>query len=119
MSCQLYYCPNEGYIPLTDIAVDCVVDYSTSTGSIYENNAVGFPDVAAYLGHGSRVTIPCFRVPGALYSPRSRVNPGARLSVIVYYGLCHLNIRFLRRNQTFRFRSLTAKDGTQHWEFMP
>jgi hypothetical protein len=33
------------------------------------------------------------------------------------YTLWHFNLRFLRRSQTFQFKSVVANDGSVHWTY--
>jgi hypothetical protein len=116
---QMFAISNNGYIPLTNMDVQCAPHFVTSTYYIFDGFAVEYKDFCNYLGHAGTVTLPCFRIPQMLVFP-SNINkrPGATLEVVVKYSLYHLNLKFLRRSQTFHFKSVAAKDKSQHWEFL-
>jgi hypothetical protein len=116
---QMFSISNEGYVPLTSISVGCYPDFTASNGVVSQDNEFNADNVADYLGHGDQVTVPCFRIPQFFRVTSGASFPnGSTLRVQVRYAFYHLNLPRLRRTQSFRFRSVTANDGSQHWEFL-
>jgi len=118
---QMFSITNQGYVPLTDVDVDCFPNFQ-STAITMGGSLVSFRNVAGYLEHGGTVTIPCFRIPDIFRTTAPAAErtkrPGATLGVVVSYALYHINLKFLRRSQEFHFRSVVGKDGSQHWIFL-
>jgi len=117
---QMLAISNQGYVPLTDVEVDCVPKFDTSRHIFFDGMTVHFGNVAHYLPHAGLVTVPCFAIP-ELYQIKGGygVPPGATLEITVNYAFYHANLKALRRSQHFRFESVQAADKSQHWAFLP
>jgi len=115
---QMFSITNQGYIPLTDVDVNCLPSYTTSANVEFRNIAFPFHGVADYLGHAGTVTIPCFQIADVVKIVGNKL-PNATLEIVVTYALYHANVKPLRRSQRFHFRSVIARDQSQHWEFRP
>lgn len=111
----MFLISNQGYIPLTNIDVSCIPAFSSTNFAIRDMHFI-YPNAAEYLGHATTMTIPCFNM---FTIKNDEMNSGATLTLTVVYSLYHVNIKFLRRSQSFFFRSVKAKDESQHWEFLP
>jgi hypothetical protein len=113
---EMFDVKNGGYIPVTDLTADCMMDFTDMYGNGMHGSPMSGPVFADYLGDDGQVTIPCFRM---LTIDALEPSSTAALSVRINYAMYHLNIPVLRRHQDFRFRSVAGKDGSQHWEFLP
>lgn len=118
---QLFDLVNNGYIPVTNLDVSC--KFGTTINGQHIHN-VKFEDAgrsvhnfAEYVAHNGRTTIPCFNMINSTGAPLS-MSEGSTLNVTISYAFFYANLRYLRRSQTFRFKSLAAKDGTQHWQYL-
>ena len=115
---ELFVVKNTGYIPVTHLDALCNLNFTTNAGGEMRMAKPGFgfmfPDFADSLGHEDKRTPPCFRVVGT----SEGVKEGATLVITITYSLWKFNARVFRRSQTFRFRSVSATDGSQHWEFL-
>jgi hypothetical protein len=117
---QMFSISNEGYIPLTDIIAQCKPDFSTTTRLRIRHSNIASSYLADYLRHGGRVTLPCFRIPAMLGGAGfGDISGESRMNIDISYDLYYVSAKFLRRHQTFNFKSVIAKDKTQHWEFLP
>jgi hypothetical protein len=120
----LFVISNEGYIPITDLGADCIPSFygnSEHVTNIHSvNNRYSIAKFADYLGHGDKVTAPCFEFINNLqtYGEPVNVANGATLEIVVSYSFMHINVRYSRRSQRFTFRSVIAKDKSQHWLFV-
>ena len=112
---EMFDVKNGGYIPVTDLTADCQMDFTDIYGNGMHNSPIQGPVFAEYLGHDGQATIPCFRL---LAIDALKASSTATLLVRINYAIYHLNVPVLRRYQDFRFRSVVAKDGSQHWEFL-
>jgi hypothetical protein len=106
---------NGGYIPITNIGVICGLNFTDSRGNKFNNFLVKFPQFADYLEHNGTATVPCFRSVAANNWP---LESGAELTVTISYAFYHANLPFLRRSQTFRFKSIVDKSGLHHWLYL-
>jgi hypothetical protein len=113
---QMFSVTNQGYIPLTDIAVHCTPNFHTSTFFTWQDVDMLFPDTASQLAHAETVTLPCFKIFRDLWLGRGPVIPGATLRIDIEYAFYHLNMKTLRRSQSFWVRSVAGKNNSQHWE---
>lgn len=111
---ELFKLSNDGYLPVTDLDADCKFS-GTFNGWHVKDNIAKYRDFAGCLLHGGTVTIPCFTMLGG---PDISQSPGNVLDIKVTYALYHLNIKALRRSQTFHFKALTGTDNAQHWQFL-
>jgi len=113
---EMFQISNTGYIPVTDL--DCKCAFTATflpNGPRFNETAAIFTNFADYLDHGGYITAPCFRT---IQLANMRPKEGAALEVTVSYALYHINLRWLRRSQTFRFKSVTGADRSQHWQFL-
>jgi hypothetical protein len=114
---------NEGYVPITDLDAECEIN--STIGTVQFNNwRVGFAGFADYLAHEGSVTAPCFQSieldgtnrPFIGVGPANRdVTESAALSMTIIYSFYHINLKWFRRSQSLRFKSIIGKDGAQHW----
>jgi hypothetical protein len=114
---ELFVVTNTGYIPVTDLGATCSVRLSVANGTTLTmppDTGLQFPHFADYLGHEGHATIPCFRA----VESSGMVEGGAALTITISHALWSVNIKAFRRSQRFRFKSIGAKDGSQHWEFL-
>jgi hypothetical protein len=115
---ELLLVSNEGYVPLVHLDALCQLNLTFENGQWMHTGPQGgflFEDFSEYLGHGNRATIPCFR---SLDTGGRKIKPGATLTVRLSYAFPGLNLRFLRRSQSFRLKSVVGVDGLPHWTFM-
>lgn len=103
---------NGGYIPITNLTAVCAPDPFSISGAKFSQVTFSMGDFADVLSHDGFATIPCFHM---ILAKGIRVTPGERFTVIIQYAFLYLNIRPLRRSQTFRFQAVQAADGTYHW----
>jgi hypothetical protein len=107
---------NEGYIPITDLDAYCIPDYGGTKTFAMHDNTLRYSDFASWLGHASKVTVPCFRIftvdshLGNIESPK--------LTISITYAFLHANINSLRRQQTFQFKAVKAEDASWHWTYV-
>jgi hypothetical protein len=112
---------NEGYIPVTELDADCAVDYGDkdyTTG--IRDSVFAYHNFSRWLAHGDRATLPCLKAAAQMAAllPSAKTVDVAMLTVYVKFAFIHLNLKFLRRSQTFRFTAVRADDGTLHWIFI-
>jgi hypothetical protein len=114
-----FYVANEGYIPLTDLDADCNPEMPDTHLKFLSNSFI-FPNFSHWLAHSDKATVPCFaafntfrKPPDALKETR---NPGLEIRVV--YAFLHINLKLLRRSQTFRFKGVVADDGLVHWIYI-
>jgi hypothetical protein len=115
---------NEGYAPLTDIQLLCTIDLTTDKDQILRDNAVSH--VVGTAWHGRRFTIPCTRAVGAGNEPAISGKTAywvsgniisAKMTVKFTYAVCGINIKHLRRSQSFHMVAEKSVDGSFHWSF--
>jgi hypothetical protein len=114
----MFLIANEGYVPATDVTVDCKVSsLATDVGSTAQNLRLT-ARVASFMTHSQRRTLPCFQMIG-LDNSVSFAEVGD-LTMTVTYSLFPFSPVFsgLRRNQVFHFKSISSHDGRIHWEFV-
>jgi hypothetical protein len=107
---------NEGYIPITQPQIDCL--FMLKIVKSGQSTMFSIPmrpqlDFTGSLGHGARITVPCFAKVSGL-DPVS----GSKLDVKISYTLWHLNLLWLRRSQTFHFVSVGGSNNSLHWQFL-
>jgi hypothetical protein len=138
----LFYVANDGYAPISDLDVDCIVNFESASQHIvvrgsptieyshfadYLSHSGGSPTIeyshfADYLSHSERATLPCFHAV-VLNTPSTgafKVNGDiskATLSVIVYYSYYPLSWKPFRRHQVFHFQAIPDSTGSLHWTF--
>lgn len=110
---EMFKVVNTGYLPVTDLSAKCRLDFSDSRQNRFSNVNVIFDHFADYLAHDGQATIPCFRA-----VETNQVNAGASLEIVISYDLFYASLRFLRKSQRFRFRSVVDKNGNHHWEYL-
>jgi hypothetical protein len=112
---EMFVVTNTGYIPITNLDAVCNLNMVSGGIKIIQSPGSGliFLNFDNYLGHEGKTTSPCFHAVGTAFP----VEEGATLTMIISYNLWPLTIKPLRRTQTFRFKSVGAKDGSQHWIF--
>jgi hypothetical protein len=122
---EMFEISNAGYVPLTNLSAECLVDFAAPNGPTIGNNPMQFEGFAAHLGHAETVTLPCFRTIGQragsyINLPPSMMNfpEGSKLNITVTYAFYHLNRHVLRRSQVFHFQSIRGQDGGLHWQFI-
>ena len=112
---------NEGYIPVTELDVDCAVDYGDkdyTTG--IRDSVFAYHNFSQWLAHGDRATLPCLKAATQMAAllPSAKTVDVATLTVYVTFAFIHLNLKFLRRTQIFHFTAIRADDGSLHWMFI-
>jgi hypothetical protein len=117
---------NEGYIPITDIDVDCTMSFSGENAAVRVfDNTLGFEGFARQLVHGDRITLPCFQAINEMSQTINGVdfdNPKnfqhCGLTISISYALVYVNFKRLRRSQNFNFATELADDHSLHWVYL-
>ena len=108
---------NGGYLPITNLNANCTVGFIANSPQIKNahtsDSEIGFQHFAHYLAHDGRATIPCFQSVG-IEGPI--LISEATLIIKINYAFPHADLKLLRPSQKFNFRSIRAKDGSQHWQ---
>lgn len=121
----MFVATNEGYAPLTDIQVDCIVNFTTDRGLVSKNNTVHFT-VATTKLHTGHFTVPCTRTVTANNEPAigewfaigvSGRIVSAEMTINISYSFFGIKLKSLRRSQSFRVVAEKADDKSFHWAF--
>lgn len=118
----MFVVANDGYVLLTKVEVDCGFSVSDSNGNSFSNSIAGFENAADHLWHSDKFTLPCFNIltlggePGM--NRLSQPITQASLEIEIEYSFFYINLKYLRRHQTFHLRALRAIDNSFHWEFV-
>jgi hypothetical protein len=114
---QMFLLRNTGYIPITSLDANCIMAFTDNHGNTWDRVSVPSPRFAGYLAHDWQTTVPCFNAIDVRHNA-IEISAGAFLNVHISYAFFYVNISPLRRSQEFHFKSVIAKDGTQHWTFL-
>ena len=120
---------NDGYVPITDIDVGCTPNFTTTNHNIIGGAKILDRHVASLLWHGARFTLPCFDAVelngelGVTGIGGFGLGPGeqildADMTIDIEYSFLYLNLKPLRRSQTFHVRALRGSDNSFHWEYL-
>ena len=113
---------NEGYVPVTDLNADCIFSFiDQKSANLFRDNTIGFDNFAGRLGHGDRVTTPCFTAIEAMERLTNLIPQdfsNSALTINISYAFMRVNLKSLRRSQIFRFKGISAEDKSIHWIFV-
>jgi hypothetical protein len=117
---EIFNVTNEGYIPITDPHIDCVWHWKYHVQGWPESSfniafTPGFPSIS-FVGHGAKFSAPCYDLEFLNNPAFERPLPGSSIDVKVSYAYWPINLRWLRRSQTFHLKTV-GKEGSQQWEF--
>lgn len=110
---EMFQVVNGGYVTVTDLDAHCIVTMESTHHVSFNDSGFNFPGFANYLAHDGRTTIPCFRSIRGL-----EFLDGSKLDIVITYAMFHANIKFLRKSQTFHFKSVADRQGLLHWQFL-
>jgi hypothetical protein len=113
---------NGGYIPLTNLDADCVFGAVADPLPLHdlrlEGNSMPVHNFASWLWHDDRATLPCFHILRERIGPNLYNFKNPTLEITVLYSFVGLNLKPLRRSQTFLFRAAIASDNSWRWLFL-
>ena len=104
----LFFITNEGFLPITDVNVTCILT-TTSIGQHVTVN--GFPmtytNQVPWLAYKHKFSLPCWAALSGIHTYDT-----AFLTVSVDYKIVHLPVH---RPQIFHVQGAKARDGTWQW----
>jgi hypothetical protein len=121
---------NDGYTPVTNVAISCTPTFTTQEHISVNGFKTTLNNFSSILWHGQPLTLPCIdAVAFAEDSNHSGLgdiaissdNPilTADMTIDVKYAFVYLNLKPLRRSQSFHLRAVRGADNSFHWAYLP
>jgi len=118
---SMFVAVNEGFAPMGKVGVDCLVNFTTSTGGGMKNTMVS-QDVPGSFWHSDKFTAPCTDIvqlnsdlPYRSVAKMDGAVTSADMTITINYDPLWMN--HLRRAQTFRLVTEKGSDGLLRWAF--